>query len=297
MSVSVSQPHRVSVRRGVFSRIPRSATWLAVPPLLFVTAFFLFPAAYMFRLSVKTSTGGLTFKNDFSLGSYSKFFSDSFYLGTLTRTFLLAAGVTVLAVILGLPLAYLMARARRSLSIFLVLVVLLAMWVPLVVRVQGLSLAFQDSGPINDALQALHVTDKPVKLLYSPAAVVIGLLNLTLPWMVLSLFTAIRGIEPNLEQAARNLGATRARAFFEVVVPLARPGIGAGSIIVFTWAMGEYAVPVLLGGGSTSTMSQRIATSFFENIDWPLAAAMSIIMFVPIAVATALLSRWMSRTV
>jgi putative spermidine/putrescine transport system permease protein len=295
MSVAVSGQPRTSVRTRLSSRLPRRGEWLAVPPLLFVAGFFLFPLLYMLRLSAKTSTGGLTFKNDFSLGSYSKFFSDSFYLSTLGRTFLLATIVTVLAVALGLPLAYAMARAGRSLAIALLLIVLLAMWVPLVVRVQGLSLALQDQGPINDLLKALPFVDQPAKLLYTKTAVVIGLLNLTLPWMILSLFTAIRGVEPNLEHAARNLGATRARTFFEVVIPLARPGIGAGSIIVFTWAMGEYAVPVLLGGGSTSTMSQRIAVSFFENIDWPFAAAMSIIMFVPIAAATVLLSRWMSR--
>lgn len=295
MSVAVSGRPGVSARGRLLSRLPRGGAWLAAPPLLFVAAFFLFPLVYMLRLSAKTSTGGLTFKNDFSLGSYSKFFTDGFYMSTLARTFLLATVVTLIAVALGLPLAYAIARAPRSLAIALLLIVLLAMWVPLVVRVQGLSLALQDEGPINDLLKALPFTDKPVTLLYTKAAVVIGLLNMTLPWMILSLFTAIRGVEPNLEHAARNLGATRARTFFEVVVPLARPGIGAGSIIVFTWAMGEYAVPVLLGGGSTSTMSQRIAVSFFENIDWPFAAAMSIIMFVPIAVATALLSRWMSR--
>lgn len=272
-----------------------SAAWLIALPVSFVSAVFVFPLLYMVRMSFNRSTGGLNFTHAFTAANYTEFLTDRFYLATFGRTFLLAVVVTAITLVLGYPVAYVVARTSPGRRLLLLLFILVAMWIPVVVRIYGTIIAFDDHGPVNDALTKLHLIGTPFHLINTRLGVVVGLVNLTLPWMVLSLLAILYGIDRRLEDAAHNLGASHLRAFFEIVLPLSIPGAVSGTILVFTWSIGEYAVPSLIGGGSMTVMSQLIFDAFFQAANWPLAAAMAVIMFIPVAIVTGGLSRWMHR--
>lgn len=268
---------------------------LLLPALGLVVGFFVLPLLRMLQLSFYQSTGDLRFVRAFVFDNYVKFLTDSYYLKIFWTSFLLALAVTLVAAILGYPLAYLMARKGRRLRTALMALLVTAIWVPLIVTVYGSFLALSNSGLVNWVLLHSGLIGSPVKLTHSFWTIVAGMTSWSVPYMALPLYAVIRSLDPSLEEASRALGAGPARAFLEVTLPLSLPGLASGTVLVWTWAIGEYVAPVILGGGAVRVMSQELAVSFLQRIDWPFGAAVCIILLVPIGAVVGLLGRYLSK--
>jgi putative spermidine/putrescine transport system permease protein len=191
-----------------------------------------------------------------------------------------AVVVVVVTLILAYPLAYLVAKtknpARTSLYMILILV---AMQLDLVVRMYGLMVLMGDNGLINASLLQAHLIGQPLPLMYNGFGTVVGLVQLSLPFMVLSLIGIIRSIDPVLEEVARSLGGSRWATFWNVTVPLSMPGVLAGSLLVFAMAISSYVVPALMGGWRVIVMPINIYQQISEQGNWQFGATIAVILF------------------
>ena len=201
--------------------------------------------------------------------------ADPLYLGILGRSVGVAVVSTGICLVLGFPLALFIARAGRRKHWYLYLVIL-PFWTSFLVRTYAWMFLLRDTGLINSALLALGVIEEPLPLLYNYGAVVLGLVYGYLPFMVLPVYATLERLDPALLEAASDLGARPWQALRRVIVPLAMPGIRAGSILVFIPCLGAYLTPDLLGGGKTILVGTLIQNQFTNARDWPFGAALSL---------------------
>lgn len=178
----------------------------------------------------------------------------------------------------------------------LMILVLSSMQLDMVIRLYGLMVLLGDNGLINGALLRLGIISAPLPLMYNIFGVVVGLVQITLPFMVLSLIGIIKSIHPSLEEAARSLGASRSKAFFSVVLPLSMPGILAGTLLVFALAISSYVVPALMGGWKVMAMPIHIYQQVAETGRWQFGAAIAVVLFVTSLMAIAVYHRAAMRT-
>jgi putative spermidine/putrescine transport system permease protein len=200
------------------------------------------------------------------------------YLDIFLRTFTIGAGVTLLCLLLGYPLAYKLASLPTRISNLLMILVLLPFWTSLLVRTAAWVVLLQREGPINGALQALRLTDHPLQLVYNRFGLYVAMTHVLLPFMVLPLYSVMRGIPPQLMRAAASLGAKPLRAFLEVYLPQTVPGIGAGCLLVFILAIGYYITPALVGGANDQMVSYFVAFFTNQTINWGMAAALGVVL-------------------
>jgi putative spermidine/putrescine transport system permease protein len=200
------------------------------------------------------------------------------YLDIFQRTFTIGAGVTLICLLLGYPLAYKLATLPVRVSNLLMILVLLPFWTSLLVRTAAWVVLLQREGPINGALQALRLTDQPLQLVYNRFGLYVAMTHVLLPFMVLPLYSVMRGIPPQLARAAASLGARPLRAFVKVYLPQTVPGIGAGCLLVFILAIGYYITPALVGGAEDQMISYFIAFYASRTVNWGMAAALSIML-------------------
>jgi putative spermidine/putrescine transport system permease protein len=213
-----------------------------------------------------------------TLDNYFLVFSDSFYLNSLWLTFRLSLVATAVTLAVAFPTAYLLARTRSPWIPFLIVLLLISSFVTIVIKVLGLSLVLGREGVVNQFLQWMGVVSEPLRMLNNDSGVVIGLVQYTLPFLVMLLFSVIQTIPPSLEEAAELHGATRLSTFRRVVFPLAMPGITTGSLIVFNLNMGAFTSAVLLGGGRVLTLPVVIQRKIFLDVDYPLAACLATVL-------------------
>jgi putative spermidine/putrescine transport system permease protein len=214
---------------------------------------------------------------DWTLASYIKFLSHSYYLGTLFRTIWLALVVTVTALIMGYPIAYLMSISPRYRNLLLLLVVAPIM-TDTIVRAYGWIVLLDGAGIVNTTIMALGLADAPVKIIYSEWSVVCEMLHETLAFMVLPIAAVMQKLDPNLAEAANTLGAGRWRTFWSITFRLSLPGVLAGTLLVFALNMSAFVGPLVLGGGNVDVMSVLISDQMGVTLDWPLGSAMSIVL-------------------
>src|SRR5512136_511994 len=239
---------------------------MVVLPLLLVTGLsFLSRGAY----------GQVIFK--FNLTNYTRLF-DALYGKVMIFSLGVGLGTTLICILVGYPLAYFLARApakRRSLLLFLIL---LPFWTNFIIRIFAWMIILRSGGLLDSILQWLHITQAPLNLLYTPTAVLIGMVYEFLPFMVLPLYTSLEKIENSLLEAAADLGAPPWKAFLRVTLPLSVPGMIAGTILVFIPAMGMFVVPDLMGGAKTVLIGNVIRNQFLTARDWPFGSAASMIL-------------------
>jgi len=259
-------------------RAPKSRTLLAIPPLLFLTAFFVAPLAIMFIYSFYRFVPAYLPEPAFLLDNYLRVATDGYYIGILIRTLVMSLTVTVIALVLSFPLAYRIVRGRSRWSRALLPIVLMPLMTSIVARAYGWTALFNGSGVINSALEALGLPH--VKLLFTLTGTMIALAEELIPFMVLSLVASLQHIDPTLDQAAAGLGATPLRAFRDIILPLSLPGVAAGSLFVFALSASAFAVPALVGGPSTVVMATEVYNQAVTAFDWPLAAALSFVLLV-----------------
>ena len=249
---------------------------LAAPGVGWLAAFFLAPLALIAAFSVmpRGPYGGV--EPGFTLEAYQRFLVP-IYLTTLGRTVVLAAACTAVCLLLGFPVAYAITQSGRWKTVLLVLVVL-PLWTSFLVRTFAVIFLLRDTGLVNEWLLGAGVIDRPLTLLYTPGAVLGGLVYGFLPFMILPIYASLEKLDLALLEAAEALGARPAARFRRVVLPLALPGIVAGSLLVFVPALGSFLTPDLLGGAKQLMIGNLIQNQFAAARNWPFGSAASLVM-------------------
>lgn len=252
--------------------------FLSAPATLFFIGLVLLPLALTIILSFNSYDYTAGIQNDFSLANYLTVLQDEYYLSTFWRTLRLALLTTVIAVLIGVPEAYILSNMRKPWRSIFLLVIIGPLLVSVVVRTFGWSMLLGKNGLVNGALAAVGL--EPVQLLYTEAAIVIGLVHIMLPFMVIPVWTVLQKLDPTVEAAALTLGASRFTALRRIVFPQAALGILSGSLIVFALSASSFAIPGLLGGRRLKMAATLVYDEFLIELNWPLGATIAIIVLV-----------------
>lgn len=279
-----------------------NARWLGLPPLVYLGALFALPALLMVLASFQWpgEFGGLAplleqtaegWSLNLTLDSYQRLVEDSLYLGLLLKSFGYAALTTLFCLILGYPLAALIARSPVGWREWLLLLVVLPFWSNFLIRIYAWMILLSPEGLLVGGLNALlgPLGLGPVQLMYTPAAVILCLVYVHLPFMVLPLYVNLERQDSRLAEAARDLGAGPWQCFWRVTWPLSLPGVYAGAALVFIPAFGMFAIPDLVGGTGGIMIGNVIRTQFLEARDWPFGSALAIVLTL-----TALALAWLA---
>jgi len=265
----------------------RIASLLVLPATIFVVVGLVGPLAYLFRYSLNEFVPGKFMVDGLTSDNYVKFFTDPYYINILVRTVRISVITTIACLIMGFPLAYLLARSQSRFKNILIMLVVLPLFVGNAVRSAGWMTMLGSKGAFNAAIMGLGLTSEPLEIMFTETAVLIGIVAVNLPFMVLTLQSVIEGIDRALEEAAFSLGAGPSKMFRRVLWPLALPGILAGTILTFILAMNAYATPVLLGGPKFQMMGPLVFGQFAQQNNWPFGGAISFILMIATILLTA----------
>ncbi|MCJ2015644.1 ABC transporter permease subunit [Methylobacterium sp. J-076] len=271
------------------------ARLLRLPPLLWLGAFFLLPFLVTLKISLSEPAtaippylpvlewdGGLdgwsSFLESLNFTNYLTLARDDLYRAALLGSLAYAGAATAILVLIGTPIAYALARAPQRWQPLLVALVVVPFWTSFLIRIYAWIAILKQEGLLNLALLKLGVIAHPLVILNTDAAVMIGLVYAYLPFMVLPLYAVMNRLDPTLPEAAADLGAGPARVFWSVTLPLSLPGIAAGAGLCFIPMVGEFVIPDLLGGSETLMLGRVLWSEFFSNRDWPLAAAVAVLL-------------------
>ena len=263
-----------------------NARWnLVLLPSAVVTLVLLFGTQFVFLRAGFYEDLGLGLIGDtLRIDNYVTAFRDSFYLGALWLTIYLSAIVVVCSLLLAYPAAYAIARMRAKWAMLLLAAIVVSSFVTVVIKVLGLIIIFGADGPINSLLNALGITDSPVRIVGTLAGVVIGLMHYVLGFLVLLLFSVIQTIPRSLEEAAQIHGASRWRTMWRVVIPLSLPGIVNGALIVFNLSMGAFVSAVLLGAGRVLTLPVVIEQTIVLQTEYGMGSALSAVLLASVLI-------------
>jgi spermidine/putrescine transport system permease protein len=250
---------------------------LLTPVTIWLGLFFLAPLLLVLVYSFGTSGvyGGITI--GFNPSNYLKVF-DPLYLEIIARSLVIAALNTFLCLALGYPLAYFITFRGGRWKTALILMVMIPFWTSLLVRAYSWVVILSGNGIANKTLQFLGITDEPIDLIFTPGAVLMGMVYSYLPFMVLPLYASLEKFDVRLKEAAQDLGATRWHTFWRVTFPMSLPGVIAGSILVFIPSAGEFVIPDLLGGSKVLMTGNLIQQQFLNARDWAFGSALAVML-------------------
>jgi spermidine/putrescine transport system permease protein len=263
---------------------PQAKAWtLLAPGAVWLLVFFLVPILIMFVYSMmpRGIYGGV--EPGFTLEHYRRFF-DPLYLAILRRTFVWSVACTIVCLLLGYPVAYAIARAGRWKS-FLLFLVVLPFWTSFLVRTFAMIFLLRDTGFVNSWLLRLGVVEDPIIMLYTPFAVMAGLVYGFLPFMILPIYASLEKLDLSLLEAAEVLGARPAARFLRVTLPLSMPGVVAGCLLVFIPALGSFLTADLLGGAKQLMIGNLVQNQFSAARNWPFGSAASFIVMALVLLA------------
>lgn len=254
---------------------------LCVLPLyLFTLVFVLGPLLYMAAISFATNNGdSYGFRWAFTLENYRRML-DPVYLECFVQSFRLAFSTTILVVLLGYPFGYFMAKLSAKGKRRMMFLIMVPFWTNSLLRLYGWIIILQAKGPLNNLLRGLGLIDKPLKILYSYPAVLIGMVYALLPFMILAVYSSVEKMDWSLVEAARDLGASPARAFLTVTLKLTLPGLLSGVILTFVPSMGLFFIADILGGNKIVLVGSLIQDQLTRGSNWPFAAALALILMV-----------------
>jgi ABC-type spermidine/putrescine transport system permease subunit I len=247
--------------------------WLLIlPSVAFLLVIFLYPISLVLVKSFL----------DPSLTSahYLQFFKNPVYFRVFVITFKISLTVTLLCLVLGYPIAYLLSRAPDRVRNYLMILVLIPFWMSLLVRNYAWMVFLGREGVLNRILLGVGIIDAPLKLLHTTFAVVVGMVHMMLPFMILALFSVMNGIDLGLLKAAASLGAGSVQTFVRVYFPLSLPGVAAGSLLVFIFSLGFFITPALLGGRGDMMISMLIEAQVSELLNWGFGSVLAVILLV-----------------
>ena len=273
-------------------RESRNALFLATPGIVWLGLFVAVPFAFMLVMSMlETTAFGIRF--DLTLAHYERLLKTPLYAALLFKTFRIAVVTTALTLFAAYPIAYFLSRQTGRAKSALLLFLFLPFWIGYVVRTFAWLPILGRTGLINQTLMQLGIISAPIEwMLYNEFAVYLGLVYVYLLFMVLPIFLSLDRIEPQLYEAAIDLGAGPWRVLSRVVFPLSWPGVLSGCIMVFLLTFGAFVTPALLGGASGIMYSNVIATQFFADNNWGFGAALSIVMTIVVMLFLVLFGRW-----
>lgn len=252
-------------------------TWLSLPMYVWVVLFVLLPLLYVFGVSFYTRDATWGYTNEFTMANY-RMLLDPTYLRVFLDSLLTAAATSLLAMLIGYPFAYAMAKASPKRRTLLMVLVIVPFWTSGLIRTYGWRIILLANGPINTLLQSLGIIERPLKLLYTQGAVLLGLVYTVLPFMILPCYTRIEQMDWHTVEAARDLGATPARAFWTVTLPLTKSGIISGLTLTFVPSMGLFFISDLLGGSKTILIGNLIQNQLLTARNTPFGAALSVVL-------------------
>jgi len=280
--------------------------WLIGPPFLWLFAFFLLPLGVVAAISltqaadsippytslVTFGSGGI--ESHATLGNYRLLARGD--IRAYSNSLGFAALATALCLLVGYPIAFAIARAPKAWRNPLLFFVILPFWTSLLIRVYAWIAILQPTGLLNRALLWLGLIDHPLLLIYNGFSVVLGLVYAYLPFMILPLYGSLSQLDESLIEAAADLGAPPLRVFLGIVLPLSLPGISAGALLVFIPAIGEFVIPDLLGGPGTLMVGRVLWQEFFDNVDWPAASAVAMVLVALLTAPLLLAQRLVERS-
>ena len=296
MALAAASDHIAQAQAAAERRFLRSRWLLSGPALIVIGVFGVLPLIIMLIYSflVAGTYGGVEWQ--FTTEAYVSFLfqRDIFdntlqfvpdYLQIYIRTFVLAGFTTVASLIVGFPTAYFMATRPPSQRNFWVFLITLPFWTNLLIRTYAIMLIIRDEGLVNDLLKALGLIDQPIHFLYTNFAIMLGLLYSFLPFMVLPIYSSLEKLDFRLVEAGFDLYATRGQVLRRIIIPLAKPGIIAGCVLVFIPALGAYVTPLILGGGKQHMIGSLIAVQFGTSRNWPFGSAQAFILMAVVLLA------------
>lgn len=275
---------------AVFARLERQERLILFAFLLPAIAVLVF----FFVIPLLTFLWQSLFDPDFTLEHYARAFTRPIYVKILWRTLLVSAYTTIGCLVIGYPIAFIMAHSRGWLRVTVLALVLIPFWTNILVRMFAWMALLGRHGVFNENLLALGIIDKPIPMLFNAFSVLVGMIHFMLPYMILPVYSVMTGIPRELTDAAANLGANPYRAFWRVYFPLSLPGVGAGCLLVFIISLGFFVTPELLGGPKDTMLAQIIELEISETLNWGFGAALSTILLTVTIALYAVYDRLMS---
>jgi len=251
---------------------------LVLPACLLVLGLLVGPMIVLFRISLNQFSPTQLMIEAFSFDNYVRAAADPYYQEIILTTLGMALLCTALTLVIAFPAAYWLGRLESRWKSLVVIATLFPLLVGNVVRSAGWMALFDREGLINATLRGVHLIGEPLTLMYTPKAVVFGVVAVVLPYMILTIAAVIESIPRDLEDAAANLGASDLKTFWRVILPLSVPGVAAGSILVFVLCMNTYATAVLLGGPRFKMMAPAIFDQFVRGNNWPMGATLAFML-------------------
>lgn len=285
---------------------------LIVTPYVWLLALFLVPFLIVVKISLSDvalarppytpqldwSAGWQGVRDFFTELDFENFVfltTDDLYWKAYLSSLQIAVISTLMALAIGYPIAYAMARAPEHWRPTLMMLVILPFWTSFLIRVYSWIGILSQGGLLNAFLLWLGVIDEPLIILNTPTAVYIGIVYTYLPFMVLPIYATLERMDDSLTEAAMDLGCSRIKAFWLVTFPLSRPGIVAGCFLVFIPAIGEFVIPSLLGGSRTLMIGKVLWEEFFNNRDWPVASAVAVVLLLILIIPIVLFQKNQER--
>jgi putative spermidine/putrescine transport system permease protein len=272
-----------------------STVLMLLPALLVLSVLLVLPVGYLLSFSVLAEGTGPQIPNAFTSANYARLFTDAYYLSLFGRTLWLSALTSVIAAVTGTCFAWFMWQSDRRWRGPLTILILSPLLVSIVVTSYGWVVILGRNGAVNAALQAIGLVSAPLQLMHNDFAIVVGLVHVVIPFMVLSVLAALERIEAVLGEAAMTLGAQPWRVLWHVILPLAMPGIAAGTTIVFCLSLSAYVTPAVLGGSGPNFVTTLIYDLFITRYDWPFGSAVAAVLLVTALASVSLYLRLLNR--
>jgi putrescine transport system permease protein len=295
--------------RRIFARPARFA---AIAPYVWMVLFFLVPFGFVLKIGLSQTAiaqppyvpvfdvgeGWAAIRAAFaalSLDNFRLLVSDNLYILSYLRSLVVAVVATSILLLIGYPIAYAMARLSKQWQGVAMMLVIVPFWTSFLIRIYAWINILQHDGLLNRILLALHVVSEPVVWLSTDTAMYLGIVYSYLPFMILPLYATLTKMEPALEEAASDLGASPLEVFWLVTFPLSLPGVGAGVLLCFIPIVGEFVIPDLLAGSDSLMIGQTLWLEFFTNKDWPVASASAVVLLVLLLAPLLLYERMQRR--
>ena len=271
---------------------PRLAWMLVAPALLLLVFFLLLPIAVMSVYTFFTFITAGVEASTLTLANWHEFLTDSYYHGFLLKTIRVGAMTALICGILGYFPAYFIWATTFRHKWLLLLLLIVPFWISFTIRTFSWIHILGEQGVINVTLLKLGLIHEPLQMLYTEGAVIMGLLHFLLPYMILNVYVSLESIDRTLISATRSMGCTSAQAFREVTLPLSLPGLAAGLLLCFVLAAGSYVTPQLLGSGRDALFGNLIYDTIMGQLNWPMGATLSIVLFVILGFFAAVYTRY-----
>ncbi|MDB0065264.1 ABC transporter permease [Oceanospirillaceae bacterium] len=277
--------HNASTLKAEDCRERLTFLGLSMPAVLAILIVVFLPIFWLSSLSFYNAAGELSTEN------YARIFESALYRRTFVVTFQISIAVTVICILLGYPLCYLLTKVKDRTAAILMIFVLVPFWTSVLVRTYAWLVLLQRNGIINSSLMSLGIIEEPLQLAHNLTGSIIGMVHIMLPFLILPLYATMRNIDTDLVRAAVGLGSSPRGAFWRVFFPMSLPGLFAGIVLVFILSLGFFVTPALLGGGRVQMLAQRIESTITIYSNWGAASALGVVLLLLALVMIWLMNR------